>query len=150
MRTDVPLIHLHSKARDIYQTGQSFDSACYEVAIFTHCFSFCWVLLSSMWKCLFVSVFFGQTPIFNAFTARLIQAFRVKSSCSHMSLRRHNSGTRCARELFKLSKDSAGLQVTSKKEFFGYGFRVFLWSDVMSGVHSGLFGPLHLALGPNC
>jgi len=32
-----------------------------------------------------------------------------------------------------------------KKYYFGFGFFV---SDVISGVVLGLFGPLHLALGP--
>jgi len=35
-----------------------------------------------------------------------------------------------------------------KKIVFGLGFGFFV-SDVISGVLLGLFGPLHLALGPN-
>ena len=34
-----------------------------------------------------------------------------------------------------------------KNLMLGFGFFV---SDVISGVVLGLFGPLHLALGPNC
>jgi len=48
--------------------------------------------------------------------------------------------------MFKLSKDSASLRVCNVKKIFGFGFFV---SDVISGVVLGLFGPLHLALGPN-
>jgi len=33
-----------------------------------------------------------------------------------------------------------------KQIFFGFGF---FMSDIISGVLLGLFGPLHLALGPN-
>jgi len=42
--------------------------------------------------------------------------------------------------------DSASLRVCNEKNYFGFGFFV---SDVISGVVLGLFGPLHLALGPN-
>jgi len=34
-----------------------------------------------------------------------------------------------------------------KKNVLGFGFFV---SEIMSGAVLGLFGPLHLALGPNC
>jgi len=34
-----------------------------------------------------------------------------------------------------------------KTLFLGFGFFV---SDIINGVVLGLFGPLHLALGPNC
>jgi len=52
----------------------------------------------------------------------------------------------CTRELFKPLKNSAYLCVCNEKKIFG--FRVFV-NDVISGVVLGLFGPLHLALGPN-
>jgi len=53
----------------------------------------------------------------------------------------------CAKELFKPSKDLASLRICNKI-FFGFGLHFFV-SDVISGVVSSLFGPLHLALGPN-
>jgi len=35
-----------------------------------------------------------------------------------------------------------------KKKIFSVGFRFFV-SDIVSGIVLGLFGPLHLAQGPN-
>jgi len=83
----------------------------------------------------------------NTFAARLIQAVRVKSTCSHVALHRHHSGTECAGELFKPSKGSASLRVFIKNKFLVLFFFV---SNVKTGVLLGLFGPLHLALGLKC
>jgi len=64
-----------------------------------------------------------------------------------MSLCRHNSGTDCVRELFQPLRDSESLRVSNEKKLvLGYEFFV---SDIISGVVLGLFGTLHLALGPN-
>jgi len=41
---------------------------------------------------------------------------RAKSGCLHG----HNSGAETARELFKHSKDSAGLLVANEKTIFGF------------------------------
>jgi len=65
-----------------------------------------------------------------------------------MSWQLHNSPGNCAGELFKPSKDSPSLQVCNEKKFLVLDFR-FIVSDAISGVVLGLFGPLHLALGPN-
>jgi len=54
----------------------------------------------------------------------------------------------CARELFKLLKDLASLQVCTDKMFLVLGFSFFV-SGIISGVFLGFFGPLHLALDPN-
>jgi len=50
--------------------------------------------------------------------------------------------------MFKPLKDSASLQVNNEKKFLVLGFRFFV-SNIMSGILLGLFGLLHLALGPN-
>jgi len=42
-----------------------------------------------------------------------------------LNLQLHNSPVNCAEELFKLSKDSAGLLVCNEKKVFGFGFQVF-------------------------
>ena len=42
-----------------------------------------------------------------------------------MTLRRHNSSAKSARELFKCSKYSANLVVCNKKFFFSFKFRIF-------------------------
>jgi len=44
-------------------------------------------------------------------------------------------------------EDPTSLQVYNDKNRLVLGFGFFV-SDVISGVVSGLFGPLHLALGP--
>ena len=60
---------------------------------------------------------------------------RVKRGDGRKTFEKH-----CAGELFKPSKDWASLLV--------WVFGCFV-SDVIGGVVLGLFGPLHLALGPN-
>ena len=68
---------------------------------------------------------YNSCTVFNTFKAGLIQAVHVKTSCSHMALRRHNPGTKCIRELFKCSKDSASLVVCNEKNYVGFGFPIF-------------------------
>jgi len=63
-----------------------------------------------------------------------------------MFLRRNISADDCAKELFKPLEDSVSLCVCNEKKNLVLFFFV---SDVISGVVLGLFGPLHLALGPN-
>jgi len=75
--------------------------------------------------------------------------FQPKTSSLRMFLHGNISGTVSAEELFKSSKDSASLQVCYEKIFWISGFGFFV-SDVLSGIVLGLFGPFHLALGPNC
>jgi len=77
------------------------------------------------------------------FTAGMIWPI---SSCFLLSHQLHNSPDECARELFKPSKDSASLRDCNEKIFSGFGFFV---SDVVRRVVLGLFGPLHLSVGPN-
>jgi len=76
---------------------------------------------------------------------------RLTSRSLHKSLRGNISTNDCARKLFKPLKDSTSLCVCNEKKtfFLVLGFRFFV-SDVISGIVSGLFGQLHLALGPNC
>ena len=83
----------------------------------------------------------------NTFHARLIQAFRVKTACSHVALHEHNSGVESPRELFKGSKDSASLVVCNDKKFSVLGFGFFV-SDVIRGGLLGHFGPLSSGPGP--
>jgi len=106
------------------------------------------LILNEVWLCFwdFNKVSF---IVINTFTAGLIQAVCTKSSSSPVSLCRHNSGTKCVRELFKPSKDLASLWVRNEQIFLVMGFGFFV-SDIISGGLLGLFGPLHLALGPNC
>jgi len=85
---------------------------------------------------------------FNTFVARLIQAVHMESPGSHVSLHGHNSGAECARELFKHAKDLASLRVRNETKFSVVGFKFFV-SDIISAVLLGLFGHLHLILGPN-
>jgi len=66
--------------------------------------------------------------------------------CTCLSV--HNSGSESARELLKPSEDSASLRVINEKIFFlVLCFRYFV--DVIIVV-LGFFGPLHMALDPNC
>jgi len=67
-------------------------------------------------------------------------------------LHRNISGAVSARKLLKPSKYSASLRVCNEKKNFwfwvlDFGFFV---SDFINGIVSGLFDPLHLALGLNC
>jgi len=59
------------------------------------------------------------------------------------SLQLHNLQVNCARELFKLLKDSANLLVCNKQNFLVLGFRFFV-GDVISGIG---FCSAYLALG---
>jgi len=126
---------------------------CYHISVFMH------VLLPVKFLPLpykntlnrFICACINVTPTvatINTFHARLIQAFRVKTACSHVALHEHNSGVESPRELFKGSKDSASLVVCNDKKFSVLGFGFFV-SDVIRGGLLGHFGPLHLALGPN-
>jgi len=78
-----------------------------------------------------------------------LASIRLKSSSLHVFVRGNISATDCARELFKPLKDSASLRVCSEKNLLVLGF-VFFVGDVISEVVLGLFGTLHLAIGPNC
>ena len=84
------------------------------------------------------------TPsVFNTFWSGNL---RLESSSLHMFLCRNISPDNCARKLLKPLKDSASLHVCNEKIFW---FRIFV-NDIFSGAVSGLYGQLHLALGPNC
>jgi len=64
----------------------------------------------------------------------------MKTGFSHVSLHEHNSGTKSARELFKLSKDSGSLRVTNEKKIVLVSDFEFFVSDIISGVLLGLSG----------
>jgi len=55
----------------------------------------------------------------------LIQAVRAKTARLHVVLHRNTSGAVSARELFKGSKDSAGLVGCNEKKIFGWGLQIF-------------------------
>jgi len=62
----------------------------------------------------------------------LVEKCWPESSCFWLSYQWRNSPGDCTRELFKPLKDSASFV-----------------SDVINGAVLDLFGPLHLAMGPN-
>jgi len=66
---------------------------------------------------------------FETFAARLIQAARAKTCCSHVALHRHNSGTACVRKLFKSSKDLASLLVCNEIIFFLFALGFFVSAE---------------------
>jgi len=74
--------------------------------------------------------------------------FKAKTSSFHVPLHGNISGAKSAKEIFKPSKDSASLRVSNEKKILVLGVRFFV-SKVISGCVFGLFGPLHMALGPN-
>jgi len=59
--------------------------------------------------------------------------FQSKSSSLHVSLRRHNSGTNCARELFNPQKTRQDFKSAMKNKFLVLFFFV---SDIMSNFES--------------
>jgi len=68
-------------------------------------------------------------------TPGLIQAVRKKTAGSHVALRRNISAPVQVTNLVKVSKDAAGLVVSTRKTFFGWGCGFFV-SDVMLDVVS--------------
>ena len=55
----------------------------------------------------------------------LIQAFRKKTAGSHLALRGNISAPVRVTDLVEVSKDAACLVVCTRKNFFGWGVRVF-------------------------